>query len=29
VDVQEVDVGVWTGLGWLGLETGGEHLRMR
>jgi hypothetical protein len=20
------DVGVWTGLGWLRIETGGEHL---
>jgi hypothetical protein len=20
------DVGVWTGLGWLGIETGGGHL---
>jgi hypothetical protein len=22
------DVGVWTGLIWLGIGTGGEHLRM-
>jgi hypothetical protein len=29
VDLQEVDVGVWTGLGWLRTETGGGHLRMR
>ena len=23
------NVGVWTGLGWLGIGTGGGHLRMR
>jgi hypothetical protein len=23
------DVVVWTGFGWLGIETGGGHLRMR
>jgi hypothetical protein len=23
------DMGVWTGLGWLRIETGGEQLRMR
>jgi hypothetical protein len=24
MDLQEWDVGVWTGLGWLRIETGGE-----
>jgi hypothetical protein len=23
MDLQEVECGVWTGLGWLGIETGG------
>jgi hypothetical protein len=26
VDLQEVGYGVWTGLGWLRIETGGGHL---
>jgi hypothetical protein len=26
VDLQEVECGVWTGLGWLRIETGGEQL---
>jgi hypothetical protein len=26
IDLQEVDVGVWTGLGWLRIETGGGQL---
>jgi hypothetical protein len=25
-DLQKVGYGVWTGLGWLGIETGGGHL---
>jgi hypothetical protein len=25
-DLQEVDVGVWNGLSWLKIETGGRHL---
>jgi hypothetical protein len=26
IDLQEVGCGVWTGLGWLRIETGGGHL---
>jgi hypothetical protein len=26
MDLQEVNVGVWTGLGWVRIGTGGEHL---
>jgi hypothetical protein len=26
MDLQEVDVAVWTGLSWLKIETGGGHL---
>jgi hypothetical protein len=26
MDLQEVGCGVWTGLGWLRIETGGEQL---
>jgi hypothetical protein len=26
VDLQEVECGVWTGLRWLRIETGGGHL---
>jgi hypothetical protein len=26
IDLQEVGCGVWTGLSWLRMETGGEHL---
>jgi hypothetical protein len=26
MDIQEVGCGVWTGLGWLRIETGGGHL---
>jgi hypothetical protein len=26
MDLQEVGRGVWTGLGWLRIETGGVHL---
>jgi hypothetical protein len=26
MDLQEVGCGVWTGLGWLMIETGGGHL---
>jgi hypothetical protein len=26
MDLKRKDVGVWTGLGWLRMETGGEHL---
>jgi hypothetical protein len=26
IDIYEVDVGVWTGLGWFRIETGGGHL---
>jgi hypothetical protein len=26
VDLQEVGCGVWTGLSWLRIETGGRHL---
>jgi hypothetical protein len=26
MDLQEVGCGVWTGLGWLRIETGGEKL---
>jgi hypothetical protein len=26
MDLQEVGCGVWTGFGWLGIETGGEQL---
>jgi hypothetical protein len=26
MDLQEVGFGVWTGLGWLRIETGGEQL---
>jgi hypothetical protein len=26
MDLQEVDCGVWTGLSWLRIETGGGHL---
>jgi hypothetical protein len=26
MDLQEVGCGVWTGLGWLRVETGGGHL---
>jgi hypothetical protein len=26
MDLQEWDVGVWTGLGWLRIETGDGHL---
>jgi hypothetical protein len=26
MDLQELDVVVWTGLGWLMIKTGGEHL---
>jgi len=26
MDLQEVDVGVWTGWSWLGIGTGGGHL---
>jgi len=26
MDLQEVDVGIWTGLGWPRIETGGGHL---
>jgi len=29
MDLQEVGVGLWTGSGWLRIETGGRHLRMR
>jgi hypothetical protein len=29
MDLQEVGCGVWTGLGWLRIETGVEQLRMR
>jgi hypothetical protein len=26
MDLKELDVGVWTGLGWLRIETGGGQL---
>jgi hypothetical protein len=26
MDLQEVECGVWSGLGWLRIETGGGHL---
>jgi hypothetical protein len=26
MDLQEVGCGVWTGLGWFRIETGGGHL---
>jgi hypothetical protein len=26
MDLQDVGCGVWTGLGWLRIETGGSHL---
>ena len=26
MDLQEVGCGLWSGLGWLGIETGGRHL---
>jgi hypothetical protein len=26
MDLQKWDVVVWTGLGWIGIETGGGHL---
>ena len=26
MDLQESDVGIWTGLGWSRIETGGGHL---
>jgi hypothetical protein len=29
MDLQEVGCGVWTGLSWLRIRTGGEHLRMQ
>jgi hypothetical protein len=29
MDLQEVGYGVWTGLSWLRIGTGGGHLRMR
>jgi hypothetical protein len=29
MDLQEVGLAVWTGLGWLRIETGGGHLGMR
>jgi hypothetical protein len=28
-DLQELDVGVWAGLGWLRIGTGGGHLRLQ
>jgi hypothetical protein len=27
--IRKRDMGVWTGLSWLRIETGGEHIRMR
>ena len=29
MDLQEVDVGVWTGSSWLRIGTGSEHLSLR
>jgi hypothetical protein len=26
-DIKEVRCGVWTGLSWLGIETGGRHFK--
>ena len=29
MDLQESDVGIWTGLGWPRIETGGGRVRVR